>query len=154
MISIGLRATPHEIYYSIVDEKDGITILITCSELKIPISLNFPEKLNFVRKTFKDIIYEYEVKNAGIRITESKAQSTSSERISYEAILQELLANSSVSKYFVGQISNISAKLGFPRENFKPCICKSGDFSRIANWNKYNNLQKEAILVGVAALNL
>lgn len=155
MTTIGLRANASEIYYAIIekDDKDVISIL-SCSKLIIPLSLIFPEKLNFVRKNFKDIILEYSVENAGIRITESTAKSISIQRISFEAVLQELLSNSSVMKYFVGQISSISSKIGFPREEFKPLLVKNAEFDMVENWSQYDVTCKEAILVGLASLNL
>src|SRR4051812_26412814 len=114
MKTIGIRTNPNEIYYAVLEQTNSKDILIiSCTKLIIPVSLIFPEKLNFVRKTFKDIILEYEIENAGIRITEPNAQSPNLERIAYEAIIQELFANSSVNKYLIGQISNISAKIGF-----------------------------------------
>lgn len=155
MTTIGLRATPSEIYYAIIEKDDnGVISILSCSKLIIPLSLIFPEQLNFVRKSFKDIILEYSVENAGIRITESTARSISIQRISFEAILQELLSNSSVMKYFIGQISNISSKIGFSREKFKPLLVKNAEFDMVENWNQYDVTCKEAILVGLASLNL
>jgi len=155
MKTIGLRATPREIYYAIIEKDDnGVISILSCSKLIIPLSLIFPEQLNFVRKNFKDIILEYSVENAGIRIIESTSRSISIQRISFEAILQELLSNSSVMKYFVGQISNISSKIGFPREQFKLLLVKNAKFDMVENWDQYDVTCKEAILVGLATLNL
>ena len=155
MTSLGLRANNTEIYYAVLslDEHSNYSIE-ALSYLIIPVSLNFPEKLNFVRKTFKDIIFEYSIKRAGIRITETVARRINPQRLSYEAILQEVLASSSIEKYMTGQISNISARLGIPRENFKKII--SGDVSHnIFNAKtNYSSEEKEAILAGIAALNL
>jgi len=154
MKTIGLRATPTEVWFSVIEEVDHKITISVSSKVNVPVSLIFPEKLNYIRKTFKDIIWEFKVTGASIRITESNAQGTSSERISIEAILQELLSSSSVEKYFVGQISNISAKAGFPREDFKKYISGELAFNRVESWSTYNNYQKESILAAIAAINL
>jgi len=155
MTSIGIRATNNEIYYAVLQKTDEDVYSITSlSYLMIPVSLSFPEKLNFIRKTFKDIIFEFNINRAGIRIAESVAQSISIERISYEAILQEVLSSSSIEKYMTGQISNISSRLGIPRDNFKKIISGELTHEIFVPKTKYNQNEKEAILVGLAALNL
>lgn len=154
MTSIGIRATPSEIYYAILIMKDDKCTVESVSNLIIPVSLNFPEKLNFVRKTFKDIILEYLVDRAGIRISETTAQTINVERISFEAILQEVLASSSIEKYMLGQISSLSSKLGFPRENFKKIISGEFQYPIFESSPKWNTNEKESILTALAALNL
>lgn len=155
MTSIGIRASNNEIYYTVLQKTDEDVYSITSlSYLMIPVSLSFPEKLNFIRKTFKDIIFEFSVNRAGIRIAESVAQSISIERISYEAILQEVLSSSSIEKYITGQISNISSRLGIQRDNFKKIISGEITHDIFDPEKKYNQNEKEAILVGLAALNL
>ncbi len=155
MTSLGIRANNNEIYYAVLQKTDeNLYSLTSLSYLMIPVSLSFPEKLNFIRKTFKDIIFEFSVNRAGIRIAESVAQSISIERISYEAILQEVLSSSSIEKYMTGQISNISSRLGIQRDNFKKIISGEITHEIFDPEIKYNQNEKEAILVGLAALNL
>ena len=112
-----------------------------------------PEQLKFIRSTFLDIIYENNVNRACIRTTESMALKPSIERINIEAVIQELIASSTVEKYFVGQISNISARLGMARENFKKIIdSKECDF--IEDWHSFNKEEKESLLASFSALNI
>ncbi|MEP7375885.1 MAG: hypothetical protein ABI675_20990 [Chitinophagaceae bacterium] len=153
MTTIGLRATPSQIWFAVVAHNTDYKI-ITCDKLVLPIALNFPEKLNFIRKTFKDIIFEYGITTAGIRVTEPAAISTNATRISFEAVLQELLSSSTVYNYFIGQIANISAKIGFNRANFKRYIDDELNFDPIKEWSSFNKEQKEAILSAVAASKL
>lgn len=155
MHALGIRASTNEIVYTIlkISDDDQATV-ITLSSIVVPVSLNFPERLNFVRKTFKDIILEYDVKRAGIRVAESVSKNINMDRISYEAILQEVLASSSIEKYLTGQIANISAKLGIPRENFKQIIAGDRGYKIFQLGHKYSSNHKEAVLVGLAALNL
>ena len=153
-ISIGIRAKPKEIYYSVIKNNGKNTEILSCSKLIIPVSLKLPEKLKYVRTTFLDIIFEFGAIKAGIRITESFAPSKDDSRICFEAVIQELLASSSVEKYFVGQIANISSKLEFPKDNFKKYVSGELNFDEVESWGNFNKEQKESILVGLASLNL
>ena len=53
----------------------------------------------------------------------------------------------------MGQISNISARLGMARENFKKIIdSKECDF--IEDWHSFNKEEKESLLASFSALNI
>mgnify|MGYP007061828147 FL=1 len=151
--SIGIRVKPDCIIYSIIKENDGNKEIILIDKVNVPVALEVPEQLKFIRSTFLDIIYENKVNRACIRITESMALKPSIERINIEAVIQELIASSTVEKYFVGQISNISAKLGMARENFKKIIeSKECDF--IEEWSNFNKEEKESLLAALSAFNI
>lgn len=151
--SIGIRVKPDCIIYSIIQENNGDKEIILMDKVNVPVALEVPEQLKFIRSTFLDIIYENKVNRACIRITESMAQKPSIERINIEAVIQELIASSTVEKYFVGQISNISAKLGMARENFKKIIeNKECDF--IEEWSTFKKEEKESLLAALSAFNI
>lgn len=151
--SIGIRVKPDCIIYSIIQENNGDKEIILMDKVNVPVALEVPEQLKFIRSTFLDIIYENKVNRACIRITESMAQKPSIERINIEAVIQELIASSTVEKYFVGQISNISAKLGMARENFKKIIeSKECDF--IEEWSTFKKEEKESLLAALSAFNI
>ena len=148
MISIGLRVEPKKITFAIIDlEKNEI---LNIEKLIVPISLDVPEQLKYIRLNLLDIISEYNVNVAGIRITESNAQTPNVERIQIEGVIQEAFASSSIEKYFIGQISSISAKLGFPRGDFKKYVENSLIFN-IEGWNELKAVEKEAIFVALGA---
>lgn len=153
MRTIGFRASPTEITYCIVETNESDTNILVIDKLIIPKSLNTPEQLKFVRNTLLDIINQNFIERAGIRITESVTQ-PSIERISFEAIIQEILASSFVEKYFLGQTSNISSKLGFKREDFKHYLKNDLDIEYIPNWKKFSEKEKESLLVAYAAQKL
>ena len=151
--SIGIRVKPDCIIYSIIKENDGNKEIILIDKVNVPIALEVPEQLKFIRSTFLDIIYENKVNRACIRITESMALKPSIERINIEAVIQELIASCTVEKYFVGQISNISAKLGMARENFKKII-ESTECDFIEEWSNFNKEEKESLLAALSAFNI
>lgn len=151
--SIGIRVKPDCIIYSIIQENNGDKEIILMDKVNVPVALEVPEQLKFIRSTFLDIIYENKVNRACIRITESMAQKPSIERINIEAVIQELIASSTVEKYFVGQISNISAKLGIARENFKKII-ESKKCDLIEEWSTFKKEEKESLLAALSAFNI
>lgn len=153
--SIGIRVKPDCIIYSIIKEEGKDREIILIDKVNVPIALQIPEQLKFIRSTFLDIIFENQVNLACIRVTEPTAQKISIERINIEAIIQELIASSSIEKYYIGQISTISAKLGIARESFKPLIdSKAKDCEFFNDWNKYNKEEKESLLAALSAFNI
>jgi len=155
MNTIGIRATPKEIYFAIIEEKKGVNNVITIDKLILPIALNVPDKLNYVRKTIIDIINQYEVTKAGIKITEGNAQRLSIERISIEAIIQELFSSCTVVKYFGGNISKISKLLGLANNGDLKKIITGEKIPAELDFLKHNKeKEREAIVSALAAINL
>lgn len=155
--SIGIRVKPNSIIYSIIKEKEEEELkeIVLVDKVNVPVALQIPEQLKFIRGTLLDIIYENQVNTACIRITESTAQKISIERINMEAVIQELIASSSIEKYYVGQISNISSKLGIARENFKQMVdSKEVNCAFFSDWNEYSKEEKESLLAALSAFNI
>lgn len=156
MKSIGIRATPKEIYFAIVEQKEEEeNNVITIDKLILPLSLEIPDRLNYVRKTIIDIINQYEVTKAGIKVTEGNAQRLSIERISIEAIIQELFSSCSVQKYFGGNISKISRLLGISNNGDLKKIIKGESIPEDLEFLRNNSeTERESVLSALAALNL
>ena len=74
MNSIGIRATPNELYYSIVQGKENEIEIEIIDRINIPKAIELPEQLKFLRDTLSDIINEFQITNACVRVTESIAQ--------------------------------------------------------------------------------
>ncbi len=152
--SIGIRVTPAAIYFSVVTYENEVLEIILIDKINNPKALEVPEQLKFLRNTLCDIINEFNITNACIRITESNAQSFSISRIYIEAVIQELFASSTIIKYYVGQISNISAKLGIERAAFKPFAQGKESFMGIENWNNFSLEQRESLMSAISAINI
>ncbi|MCI7387754.1 MAG: hypothetical protein MSH64_14035 [Bacteroides uniformis] len=153
--SIGIRVKPDCIIYSIIKENDGNKEIILIDKVNVPIALEVPEQLKFIRSTFLDIIFENQVNLACIRATETTAKKISIERVNMEAVIQELIASSSIEKYYVGRISTISSRLGITRERFKPLVeSKVDDCKFFDDWSEYNKEEKESLLAALSAFNL
>ncbi len=152
--AIGIRVTPSALYFAIVSMKEEVLEIIIIDKIMNPKALHIPEQLKFLRNTLCDIINQFEITNACIRITESNAQSVSIPRIYIEGVIQELFASSTIIKYYIGQISSISANLGIERVNFKPFAEGKETFLDIENWKAYSLETRESLMSSISALNI
>lgn len=155
MRAIGLRASPSTVWFSVVEKTNPDQIeVLACQAIPVPVALRPPERLRFIRRTIADIIAEYEVGLAGIRLAEPIAQRIPIERLHLEGVLQELLASSSIQAYFYGAIARIANLLGLAdRAEFKTFV-EGKPFRDIALWEQMKPEERESILVAIAALAL
>ena len=152
MRTIGIRTAPKELVFAIYcSEEEKI---LNIEKLSIPRALSTPEQLKFVRNTILDILDEYKVEKAGIRVTEPNAQRINVERVQIEGVVQEAFASSPLVSYFIGQVSNISAKVGIPRTDFKKVVSGEKVFERVENWNSLSSNEREAVLASLGAANV
>lgn len=148
MKTIGIRAAPKAVTFAIYDT-DAETIL-NVEVIKIPAAFPVPSALKYVRSNLLDVLREYGVERAGVRVTEPNAQSQSIERIQIEGVIQEAFASSELQSYYVGQISSISKRLGINRVEFKPLVNGEAD-PGVENWDTMSKEAREAILCAIGA---
>jgi len=149
MRTIGIRAAPSAVTFAVVDTSTNTVINV--EKIKIPSAFETPDALKYVRSNLLDVLREYQIERAGIRVTEAIADA-STERIQLEGVIQEAFASSELKGYYVGQISSISAKVGIERERFKPMVAGEDD-PGVENWDKMSKEAREAILCAMGAQN-
>lgn len=161
MITIGLRVySNNKIYYCILEQSSsGDLNYLDISHVNVPKSLIWPEALNFIRNTILDILIEYNVTKAIIRICEFGfiLNKNLIERNYIEGVLQEAIASSSVEKFLAGQISEFASLLAIPRNDFKKYANAQLTFAYIPtnlNWDAFSVEERETILTANAAINL
>jgi len=151
MKTIGIRAEPKAVTFVIYDSDEQAVVNV--EEIKIPAAFSWPEALKYVRHSILDILREYEVEKAGIRVTEASAKSGPSiERVQIEGVVQETFASSSVDAYYVGQISNISSRAEIPRDDFKRYVSGELEFD-VENWDGMSSNAREALICAMGAVN-
>jgi hypothetical protein len=148
VITIGIRAAPKVVTFAIYDSLSNA--IQNVEEIKIPAAFSIPASLKYVRSNILDVLREYNVEKAGVRVTEPSAQTLRIERIQIEGVIQEAFASSSLTDYYVGQISSISARLGIDRALFKPMVEGQNGLG-IEAWNRMTKEQREAILCAMGA---
>ncbi|WP_294332484.1 hypothetical protein [uncultured Sphingomonas sp.] len=150
MITIGIRAEPKGLTFAIFDSNDRRVLNV--EEIRIPAAFTVPEGLKYVRSNLLDVLREYKVAKAGVRVTEPNAHSMSIARIQIEGVVQEAFASSAVSAYYVGQISSIAARLGLKRTDFKPLTAGLKE-PEVENWSQHSLVEREAILCAMGAVD-
>lgn len=154
MTSLGIRVMPKIVYYAITKQEGDNACLMICDKIIVPTALPVPEQLKFLRDTFLDIIYENGVKNACIRVIEANAQSYDYDRAQMEGVLQEMIASSTIERYYLGRIASMSNKLGIDRKDYS-ALLSADTCAFIPEWKDIKNKEKrEAMLASYSALNL
>jgi hypothetical protein len=159
MYSIGIRVFAQKdkhgkIYYAIIKHEKEELEIIRSSYLNIPVALDVPEQLAFVRTNFLAIITQYNIQRAGLRITETIARNPIVYRMNIEGVIQELFANSSIEKYGLVNIAKMSRTLSIPTENIKRYIDKKDTFEGFdtEEWESYKTEQRECIITALTVL--
>lgn len=151
MPSLGIRATPSSVFFAVYCHSEKTVINV--EQIKIPKALSTPLSLKFIRSTILDIMREYSIEYACIRITESIAN-LNIERIQIEGVIQEAFASSDLIKYCVGNVASISRLNGFNRDKFKPMVNEGVNDLNIENWKNHKKEEREAILSAIGANNV
>lgn len=148
MSYIGFRASPSKVTFALLNENNELTMV---DSVNVPLALSVPDQLRFLRTTLLDIISEFKVKQAFVRVSEPNTMSKNISRMNIEGVLQELIAGASVEKYMAGQISKITKLLNVERTQFKRWIDGNEPFQDIHGWNRKTLDEKEAIISAFAA---
>jgi hypothetical protein len=153
--AIGLRATPNEVYYTVVEkENEGVSLLTTDTIIIPRKALDVPQALTFIRTNLISLLSEYSIEKAGIRVYEGNTQNTDIFRLNLEGVLQELLANSTVQNYFLGRLSTFGKYLGATATEVKDFIKAENELMEIEGWDNYSKEERESIITALVALEI
>ncbi|EGR3959948.1 hypothetical protein DDN39_18590, partial [Vibrio cholerae] len=140
------------VYFCIYDSTDNS--IINLEQIAIPNVFETPEKLKYLRITILDIIREYKVQKAGIRLSESHPSAKPNvTRIQFEGIIQEAFASSSLQSYFRGTIVTIASLLERRSLEIKPLIDGTQTIEHLDDWAAYSTEERESILAAMGAKN-
>ncbi|WP_326514386.1 hypothetical protein [Clostridium intestinale] len=151
---IGIRTTPSYVYYTIINDNDDEDTfdIVTTSKIVVPKSLDIPDRLSFIRNCLYSIILEYNIKKAGIRTIENLVK-PDVERIHIEGVIQELISNSCIEKYFTGIKSTVASILDEDVLQITNYI-NGENFCEIYEWSKYSKEERESIIFAVACMSI
>jgi len=153
MLNIGFRVAPEKVHFAIHDVERNV--ILNVETLSVPKALIVPEKLKYVRNSVLDILFEYHICNAVIKLPEFNSKGTPNERrLQIEAVIQEAFASSELAKYAVVHISNLAPLLGEPRERIKQIRDTATEYEIDPDWSKRSTECREAILCAVGAKNV
>ncbi len=148
-IGIGIRVTPTQIFYTIIDNEGNYENDI----LVVPAALDDPRKLSFIRTTLISIISEYNITTAGLRTAEGiNKQNINLFRVNIEGVIQELFSNSTVETYFSGTLTSIASRLKSTNKIIKECCKGENNLFQIDDWDSMNQNHRESLLTCLAAI--
>lgn len=150
---LGIRVEPKKTTFVVLRKTDGAFEIINSEVIKVPSALDFPEKLKYIRNCVLDILREYSICYAGIRVAESNAQNLDVTRLHIEGVVQEAFSSSDVSSYFTGRKTSIASRLNLKPKNLEAVFKGEQDFNDIINWNILSQKNsREAALVAMGAI--
>lgn len=146
---LGIRVTPKKIYFSIFDKHNNefknIEVIV------VPQSLAMPEKLKYIRNNIFDLLREYHIQQAGIKITEANAQKMNIERLYIEGVIQETFASSEIESYKTLMLAGMASKLQTSAKELKKFIEKQDNQTEIQmNVTDYVKEEIESMIVAMA----
>jgi hypothetical protein len=150
MVTIGFRVKPDAVTFVLYDS--DARQIINVEDLRIPKALPEPDALKYVRNSVLDVLSEYEVSYAGLRVAESMARRQNVRRIQIEGVIQEAFASSNLKAYYCGQISGISSRIDIPRADFKLYVRGEAQFEQIESWETLAEPAREATFAALGAL--
>jgi len=145
---LGVRAAPKVTSFVVYCTEDSI---LKCVDvIKIPATLDMPEKLKYVRNNILDILNLYNVELASIRVTESNSDNLSIDRLYIEAVIQEAFSSSEVRKYFIIRKSGMKSSLGLSESEYKEILKSERNINGIDN-SGFTSETNEAVLAALSA---
>lgn len=152
MITIGIRAAPKDVTFAIYNSETKS--IINVESINVPAAFHWPQSLKYVRSNLLDILREYRVDRAGIRLAEPNSQSINCERIHIEGVIQEAFASSDLDGYYEGAIATIAKRVGVERTAIKKMINDGDNDLNVVGWADFDNKQREAVLTAIGAANV
>lgn len=140
---LGVRAAPKEVSFVVYcNEKNEL--LIT-DIVKTPLTLDMPERLKYFRNNILDILREFSIERAAIRVSEASSKNLSIERLYIEAVIQEAFSSSNILEYRVIRKSGICSKIGVTSGEFNGLLSGKNEFMGLI-LSEYDQNTIEAIL--------
>lgn len=146
---LGIRVSPKAVYFSILDsnKKEFRNV----EKIVVPQALIIPEQLKYIRNNILDLLQEYHIGKAGIKITEGNAQSISIQRLYIEGVIQETFASSQIENYKTLMLSGIASRLETNATELKKYIEKKPNNAGIEmEVSEFIREEIESMLVAVA----
>lgn len=117
---IGFRVSPKKIYYTIMERTGSEIEIKSVSSLTIPLTLDVPSQLSYIRNTFRTLIHQYNIIGAGIKVSEIRpvGNVTKSDvfRYNIEGVIMELFTDSIIEKHYTLASKQISSILALPHK--------------------------------------
>jgi hypothetical protein len=151
---LGIRVEPKKTTFVVIEANQDVFKVVNNEVIKVPAALDFPEKLKYIRNCVLDILREYSINIAGIRVTEGNSQNMDITRLQIEGVIQEAFSSSDVEQYFTGRKTSISSRLSINTDDFDEIVKGKKVYELLDDWQLLSNTySREAGLVAMGALS-
>lgn len=152
--AIGIRSSPSQIYFTVVDDEGGNLGHGSPQYLTVPRdALEGPSLAQYVRTNILDVLNAQRVNAACVKEADYHPQATGNpQRYRIEGVIQEAVASSAANHYIAGDVNTLSPYLGLSSAKFRE-IKSGGSWSGVSDsdWESYNPEEIESILAAYAA---
>ncbi|MEQ5254222.1 MULTISPECIES: hypothetical protein [unclassified Providencia] len=150
LITLGIRAEPKQISFVVYSKNENT--LLCVDKIVIPKVLTVPEKLKYLRNSILDILREYSIDRAALRVAEGSADNKSIPRYYIEAVIQEAFSSSTIKSYSIMRMSTIIKKLGIGKDEYNNILKSASSLNDIDN-SRFSKNTNEAMLVAISVAN-
>jgi hypothetical protein len=150
MLTIGIRAAPSAVTFAVFNS--DTREVVNVEQIAIPAAFDVPDALKYVRSNLLDVLREYKIEQAGLRVTEPFSQRSNIERVQIEGVIQEAFASSTLVAYYTGTIATIAGRINENRDSIKPMVKGTRD-PGVEGWAGHSEIEREAILCAIGAAN-
>ncbi|WP_157272606.1 hypothetical protein [Paenibacillus daejeonensis] len=148
---IGIRISPSEIHYTILEKLEDDSISYTNEIMIVPKALDPSRQLSYIRTNLFSLICELNITRAGLKTAEGLSQKKSIFRLNLEGVVQELFSNSSIVSYYAGTLTSIASRLGTTSTIIKGCCAGENTFN-INDWDSMTKNHRESYLAALASI--
>ncbi|EGT3589447.1 hypothetical protein ABN057_20670 [Providencia alcalifaciens] len=147
MITLGIRAEPKQISFVVYCSDENK--LLCVDKVTVPQALDTPEQLKYIRNNILDVLREYKVERAALRVAEGIAKNKSLPRYYLEAVIQEAFSSSNLSAFSIMRSSTIIKDLKINKKQYDQILDSSQKIKDIDN-SKFKKATNEALMVAIA----
>ena len=151
-LSLGVRVEPTKIHYSVFDINSNEFVIV--ESLLVPQALNLPEALKYIRNNILDLIEEYNISLAAIRVTENNVKSLNVMRLYLEGVLLETFASNKkieYRSYILSQLAKVFNCSSRDLKDIRDSTSLSVEIEKLNfDFTDFHKNEREAMFVSVA----
>ncbi len=141
-----MRVSPKCIFFCVAERVEDEVNILVIDKIIVPIALEIPDKLSFLRILLYTIINQYQIDHAIMRRIEDNSKTVDVTRTNIEGVIQELISNCRIQKYRTCKLVQLGQLL-------ETCV-EGNNLYEIEEWDTYKKEERESVLCALAASEL
>jgi len=154
-VALGFRVETKVIRIAVVRRR-GQELAYEVMPLNLPLALEDPQQLTYVRSNLLDVMREAGARFAGIRtgehVSRGGLKASGRRRIMIEGVLMELIASGSAESYVIGAKATLASRLNVTHDEIGKLIEGTSSWLGSDGWVDLKSNEREAVLIAAASL--